>query len=84
MDKNDTEEPVKKTGKTSWEDTLGAAIRSAISKNPKRIYPANDIFSKEIRDMHGDTDLNRAIFSKVFFPGPSKIAAEKAARRKFR
>lgn len=75
---------VPKTDKTNWKDVLSEAICSAISKNPKRIYPAFDIFFRDIRGIHWDVDLDRAIFSCIFFEGPSKIAAEKALRRKFR
>ncbi len=84
MENNDTQNLVPKTKKTSKADNIVATIRSIIPKSPKGIYPFYDAFRKEIKAKHGEEDIDRAIFSKVFFPGPSKIAAEKIARRKFR
>lgn len=83
MSENTETSSVLKADKTSWEDTLDAAICSAISKNSKRIYPACDIFSKEIKAKHGEEDFYRAIFSSMFCPRLSaKAATELLSRRK--
>lgn len=84
MSENTETLSVPKVEKTNWKDELSKAIHSAISKNPKRVYPAYDVIFDTINNEQDSDDLYRAIFSKIFFPGPSKIAAEKIARRKFR
>ena len=42
------------------------------------------MLDSEICARHGGKDFYRAVFSSIFFKGTSKVAAEKASRRKFR
>lgn len=84
MSENNTQKPVQKTKKTSKADNITAAIRPIIPKSKKGVYPFYDAISSEVVTKHGREDLCRAIFSSIFFTGTSKVAAEKASRRKFR
>lgn len=85
MENNDTQEPVKNTGKMSKADNIAATIRSIIPKSPKGIYMLCDIFVKEIRDKHGSADLERAMYAWMFDDcTESKKFIDDVSRRKFR
>lgn len=81
---NETPKPIQKTEKKNRANNLIAAVRALIPKSPKWIYPLYDELDSEICAKHGGTDFYRAVFSSIFFKGASKVAAEKASRRKFR